>query len=470
MLVTRKLLELAFPPHQSSEARLNTINRARKIYGLDEVIYPEIFQDNITFSILTEPCKINDDAESPSYIECDVLKTMTHNPFTRAKLNLSEYPIDKHLANRISAFLQIEEIRVALHRIEQECFNEVLPLLETISDRQLDALLAMDTASFLRAYDYSEQNTAANPFRSQLSSQLMTLPVIIDDKHIIDFKELTALQIRQTEPNHEALREKRNAATIQQITADLHAAIEKNNDKMRKFCEAQIDTINRNMFTDTLADNEMEYLNPFTNKPITSITINYDLLKKLDAFLTRLPINCLLASVMGVIKSNNRFMRTIKAEYADKSFTQILQETQYPEDKIPESLMTGFIPCSNQTMLCTHPLLLDNVCLIDYDVLIRFWHQSPNNLGLNPLTGKPAETIIYDEKLKAATDNFILNPDYFRESITDTQIRKSDFLRQEKTGNFGVTINSMFSGRRNRRQDQPVSLDCHALQKTQGSQ
>lgn len=434
----------------NNQQRLKTLERKRE----KSITAPEKYLDMHTGEMMDMPCNIKlVESADDYYIEYHSIHRLPFHPLSRQENWRSEekHQPDMPLAERIRTMLTIEEIKDYLLELETKRQAAILECLQGKPDQEVNALLAFEVSDIIKAYQFTQK--IPDKFYSMTPARkLMTVPVMLDNTHLIDFHEFLALQPHHvlTDSEREAIAkryqdyidrrrydieaEKKqfmhlminniSSATLSR-TNILEAQINFEKTYQEKLVQLENFTLER--YIEVFEEREQpEYINPITGLPLQSIYIDYKLLSEINDFLD--PAKQQILTLQQNLK---------KYKYHDneKSYLAILQEKNYPANKIPESLMVGLIPGSDEMEIMTHPVILDGQYSIDYARLKKYWESgrgffwSENRHGLNPFTGKPLTSIIYDTQLRAATARFIAKLDEYSRTITPTQIRDCEFLR-----------------------------------------
>ena len=395
MKSTRGFLTHRFEPGTGSHA-----DRHKKLETiLNKIIeVPEDYIDAILFTLMDEPIDIKLIEKADTYY----IDKKTKKSFPKHPLTLRDYPhwfyrTNASLAGRIRVLVTIEELKVYVDSTETLRRTSLLTHLSGISDPEVNALLALHCTDILGAFDYPLEDVPRAFFSQAPGTKVMTLPVMIDGKNCIDFFELLSLQP--------------------------HAPTVISEDEIRLH----------------------EYINPCTGKPIENIEVNYQLLKEIDSFLERARLQPQMKIINQLARKNDQSVTDLREKFANKSFMMILKETEFPAHKIPESLMIACVPGSQETILATHPVTLDNSITYDLSDLMKYWQTT--KWGVNPLSGEMVQCITYDDKLRVDTVNFVLNLSLFQACKTPPKVQQGSYLRRENE-NWGMTMPGSFFSRR----------------------
>lgn len=436
----------------SNQHRLKSLERKRE----RSMSGPEHYHDHHTGELMHEPCniKLKETAED-YYIDYHTLPRIPVHPLSRERNWVtSSHAPDRLLGERIATMLTIEEIKEYLLETEAKRQTEILGHLQNKSDEEVNALLAFKVSDIIKAYQYATNDIPSYFYSMLPPHQLMTVPVLLDNEHIIDFYELIAHHLHlQYNAEEQVALKKRFADHIEKCRYDIEsertqfmnlinhnisteslspsAAIEEqqNFDKTYQEKLMHLENLTLERYIELFEDNETtEYMNPITQKPLQSIRIHYQLLNEINDFLD--PVKQQLLSLQQALRKNHY-------HDTEKSYAELLREKEYPAIKIPESLAVGLIPGGQHEMeIMTHPVILDGIYTIDYMRLKKYWDSSSSFFGfwresrhgLNPFTGKPLTSIVYDQRLKSATNRFINNLDKYNQTITYKEVSDSNFL------------------------------------------
>jgi hypothetical protein len=456
MKSTRQFQVTPFQPGTgSNDERLKRLETATG----QTIDIPDIYLDQIHQRLMYQPCNIRlTDQAMDYFIDVSTKNVLTKHPLSNLPFKTTDvYPVDKVLAERINAMLTIEEIKVYLLTTENTRQNELLSVLQEKSDTEVQALLAANTSEILSAYGYDASRLPKHFFSNHPCQAPMTLPVTLDGIYNVDFHELLSAQpSSQLSPSEyvqklaemnlmkqrrikEVMEEKNKyLANLNALRGDNYSSddLMQKETKFAALCDQKLAIIHNLTINDFLDTTPAEYINPCTGLAIQSISINLALLIEIDNYIDPFNQQLRLAEKLYTIHCTGK---------DEIPYAQRLRSQHYPEDKLPESLLLGRIQRDQQTLeIMTHPILLDGEYYIDYSRLMQYWAPATGFLsyfwqtdrhGLNPFTGEQVKTITYDVKLKTAIDRFVLNCDYFKQSITEANIRDPLFLRKESIFN-----------------------------------
>lgn len=116
--------------------------------------------------------------------------------------------------------------------------------------------------------------------------------------------------------------------------------------------------------------------------------------------------------------------KNMKYRFPGKSYADVLREK---EIALPDDLPLGLVPNAKGNAykyeVMTHPVILDDQYVIDYDTLQQYWRARPalfgifggreDLTGINPFTEKLIKSMRYETKLKAETDQFMMKNGFF---------------------------------------------------------
>jgi hypothetical protein len=391
MRSTRQLLLTPFVlSRDSNDQQLEKIGEASG----NTIHIPALYLDKIYEITMDHPHNIRLSAKSdPYYVDHNTLELIVKNkgacihPLDNLTHNFLDYPQDTDLAKRITVFVTIHAIKHHVDILEAERQKNLLPLLGDKTNHEANVLLAFHSTDFLHAISFPIHAVPARFFSRQPGKRVMTLPVVLDNSFIIDFFELLEMQ-----------------------------------PEVQHHCDGPIIA---------------EFTHPYTCQPIRDISVHYKLLAELDEFLEKSPLTKQLLTIKYFIKRYDETFKRHQPQHANKSFAQILKDMQFPVEKIPESLMVGILN-DTKTIVTTHPIILDGTCTVDYAVLMQFWEYKKSNWGINPFTGKTVKTMEYDEKLKSDINQFMLNLDYYQQTIRQEKIVEGSYMRSNgKSWSYG---------------------------------
>ena len=487
MRSTRQFLNEPFKAGtQHNCKRVEAIYALREKAQLPALLIPEEYLDAFTERIMQHPVDFSITDHDLIIVDLDTVKfarkANNGHPLNRQPLKplvvdghkVSEpYLLDECLAKRIDAFITIEELKLYIATCEAQRGLTLLKALDGKSDEDAErilALLGVVRADEMMQLDNVPMRMIPKHFFGDVPhSGVMTLPVILDGIHRIDFFDL----IKVIPDNHQLTAEqlkKRAEKTITYKAERTTSFIREKDAQIARICatgigeqfskadrKRQIDVIhmmheNRVNSLQQLTEEEIfpaearEYSNPYTGKPIESIMIDYKLLAEIDCFLDSLE-----RQMLAVEKEFRYHEASLKNHFSallhGKSFSQILSDEKYPLEKIPESLSLGQIPGAKHLEIMTHPVLLDGVDLIDFCRLQEFWRPKPGYFfstpgcrGMNPFTKQPIKSIVYDKDLESDTDHFVLNRETFKMFTTVESAQNANYLRGSQFRSFKSRI------------------------------
>jgi hypothetical protein len=444
MRSTQRLLENPLALETGNrEARLEALQQKSDAVTTE---VPDLYVDHYQWTIMEAPCNIKPLPQNPDiyidkkYVESGLYQfcpvggasdEQAKAAWVTAWNEDNRYRVDKKLAARIEAWLQIQEIIQYL--------------------RELLVCDVISTAESLQACGAEPDDIPKSFFSKMPGGKVMTFPVMLDNnpRYIIDFDELLSSQ-----PTPESIIEghyreylKESISKLQGKFGDIALLLDacsletlpqeeadrifqEQSLKYQEEYNALRDEKTLEWYKENLLRDEqlVECYNPFTKLPVKAIAIQYDLMMDIDQF------------VAAPFKWQHRKVRQIvEAAEPAASYAEVLVASNYPRESIPEAILCGYNPCQPQHVkVMNHPVLINEQFYVDYADLEAYWKSatflsrlwSGSREGLNPMNGEPLISIRYDSVKKNATDHFMANRESFRMIMTQRDIKNPNFLHK----------------------------------------
>lgn len=151
--------------------------------------------------------------------------------------------------------------------------------------------------------------------------------------------------------------------------------------------------------------------NPFTGKLLENAELNMTLFNDIKNFVACSEKEAYKPSADEDIDVQVALIKLHIMEYKQtKSNHQRLLDAQFKYEKMTVGMRNAFIAQNFIAEIITHPVKLDDKYIVDFEVLLDWWNQQPENLHKNFYTGQKIKSVEYMASLKHRIDAFASNP------------------------------------------------------------